>query len=201
MCKTHPIIQTPLNMPEHPSNMAPHFIAATLQNLRMLIMTYTFLFKEAKCVQDFDSIPCTSVDPFACDSDYPSLQSFCRNVENQQGRWRGTHFLIFKVWLVCRLSQAANSSLQLSSSLHKDIPNFWQTDQVCPDSLQVPKSTSANIWCTAPTLMRLNLRRCTTKQATLDLKWIQNSALEPHPSLNDFIVTYMPLIWQHAELY
>ena len=65
--------------------MAPHFIAATLQNLRMLIMTYTFLSKEAKCVQDFDSIPCTSVHSFACDSDYPSLQSFVEMSRTDEG--------------------------------------------------------------------------------------------------------------------
>ena len=55
--------------------MAAHLIAATSQDLKILIVTYTFLSKEAKCVQDFDPISCTSVDSFACDSDHYSLQT------------------------------------------------------------------------------------------------------------------------------
>ena len=37
--------------------MVPHFIAATLQNLKMLIMTYTFLSKEANVYKTLTPYP------------------------------------------------------------------------------------------------------------------------------------------------
>ena len=65
----------------------------------------------------------------------------------------------------------ANPSLQVSAFLHKRyLQTFYRQTRFALIVYKCLNRQSSNIWRTAPTLMRLNLRSCTTKQATLDLK-------------------------------